>query len=147
MPRAKIASRFDSPSVDVFIDMGHPFLNRTVDSFLKIGLVGASHSAVQESFTCLRKESISKGDIEAGVKKMATEGLQWGAIAGIYTGMEYGMQQTRGRHDWKNAMLGGALTGAILTLSDSKYNREKLIRSAATGGAIATAAELLTHLL
>lgn len=42
MPRAKVASRFDSPTVDVFIDMGHPFWNRTVDSFLKIGLVSVN---------------------------------------------------------------------------------------------------------
>lgn len=39
MPGAKVVSRFDSPTVDVFIDVGHPFWNRTVDSFLKFGLV------------------------------------------------------------------------------------------------------------
>lgn len=118
-----------------------------MDSFLKIGLVGASHAGLQEGYNALRKESLSKRDIESGLKKMGKEGLQWGVVAGVYSGMEYGMQQTRGRHDWKNAMLGGALTGTILTLADSSYSRDKMIRSALTGGAIATAAELLTHLL
>lgn len=147
MPRAQFGTRFDSPTVDVFVDMGHPFVNRTVDSFLKIGIVGASHAAVIESINCLTKGSVSQHDLESGLKKVVREGLHWGAIAGVYTGMEYGMQQTRGTHDWKNAMLGGALTGAILNVADSKYTRDNMLRSAATGGALATAAELLTHLL
>ncbi|BBN17851.1 hypothetical protein MPTK1_7g17400 [Marchantia polymorpha subsp. ruderalis] len=143
MPRARVAHSFESPTVDVMIDMGHPFLNRTVDGFIKIGIVGAAHAGTQEIFGMLRKESVTKRDIEKGIKKMASEGVQWGVVAGIYTGMEYGMQQTRGRHDWKSAMLGGALTGALLTFGDSSYDKEKMLRSAITGGAIATAAEFL----
>eukprot|EP01018_Ginkgo_biloba_P033029 Gb_05949 [translate_table: standard] len=34
------------------------------------------------------------------VKKMGKEGLKWGTVAGIYTGMEYGVERVRGRRDW-----------------------------------------------
>ncbi|MCO5577154.1 hypothetical protein L7F22_030978 [Adiantum nelumboides] len=41
-----------------------------------------------------------------------------GVVAGIYNGMEYGMERVRGKRDWKNALLGGALTGALLTFGE-----------------------------
>jgi hypothetical protein len=41
MPRSGFYGSLSSPKVDVVIDMGNPFLNRTVDGFLKIGAVRA----------------------------------------------------------------------------------------------------------
>ncbi|KAJ7537734.1 hypothetical protein O6H91_11G019300 [Diphasiastrum complanatum] len=146
MPQARVSGTVRSPSVNVFIDMGHPLLNRTVDGFLKLGAVGAAHAASQDVFGILKKESVSKHDLEHMVKNMGKEGLRWGVVCGIYTGMEYGMEQVRGRHDWKNALLGGALTGALLALGDSHYSRDKMVRNAITGGAIATASEFLRYL-
>jgi hypothetical protein len=35
--------------------MGNPFLNRTVDGFLKIGAVGACKVAAEETFECLHR--------------------------------------------------------------------------------------------
>lgn len=93
MPRTRVSGSVSSPTVDVIVDMGHPFLNRTVDGFLKIGAVGVAHAAASETFRILKKESVTKGDLERTFKKMGEEGLQWGVVAGIYTGMEYGMEQ------------------------------------------------------
>jgi hypothetical protein len=62
-------------------------------------------------------------------------------------GVEYGIQRVRGRHDWKNAALGGALTGAIMTLADKHCTKEKIVQTAITGGAIATANELLRFIV
>lgn len=31
---------------------------------------------------------------------MGKEAVQWGLVAGVYTGMTYGMQEARGVHDW-----------------------------------------------
>lgn len=39
MPRSRFAGSINSPKVDLVVDMGNPFLNRTVDGFLKIGTV------------------------------------------------------------------------------------------------------------
>ncbi|KAI5076614.1 hypothetical protein GOP47_0008679 [Adiantum capillus-veneris] len=109
MPRARVSNHVHSPSVDVFIDMGHPFLNRTVDGFLKIGAVGAAHAASQEIFASLKKESVTKHDLQHTAKRMGKEGVQWGVIAGVYSGMQYGMERVRGKRDWKNALLGDIL--------------------------------------
>jgi hypothetical protein len=37
------------------VDLGHPFLNRTADGFLKVGTVGACKVAAEETFHCLHK--------------------------------------------------------------------------------------------
>eukprot|EP00249_Psilotum_nudum_P026972 c34144_g1_i1 orf=101-544(+) len=146
MPFKRVSASVSSPTVEVIVDMGHPFLNRTVDGFLKIGGVGAAHAAAQEIFRCLKKESASKRDFEQAVKKMGKEGLHWGLVAGVYTGMQYGMERVRGKRDWKNALLGGALTGALLAFGEKSYNKDTMIQSAITGGAIATASEFLRYL-
>ena len=45
----------------------------------------------------------------------------------------------------KNAMLGGAVTGALVSAVNN-HQRDKVVENAITGGAIAAAEELLTHL-
>ncbi|KAH9302522.1 hypothetical protein KI387_014105, partial [Taxus chinensis] len=105
---------------------------------LKIGSVGASRVAAEEAYSALDKGRVSKHDLEQTLKKMGKEGLQWGTIAGLYAGMEYGTARVRGRRDWKNALIGGFLTGAVVSLADNN-NRDKTIKNAITGGAIATA--------
>ncbi|XP_020107915.1 outer envelope pore protein 16, chloroplastic isoform X2 [Ananas comosus] len=145
MPRSVLVGSFTSPKMEFAIDMGNPFFNRTVDGFLKIGAVGASKVLAEETYDCLRKGSISKGKFEDALKKMCKEGAYWGTVAGVYVGMEYGMERIRGTRDWKNAMLGGALTGALISAA-SNNGRDKVIRDAITAGAVATAAELVCYL-
>lgn len=45
----------------------------------------------------------------------------------------------------KNAMLGGALTGAIIS-AVSNHGRDKVVKDAITGAAVATAAEFINYL-
>ena len=45
----------------------------------------------------------------------------------------------------KNAMIGGAVTGALVSAA-SNNNKDKIVVDAITGGAIATAAEFLNYL-
>lgn len=44
----------------------------------------------------------------------------------------------------KNALIGGALTGALISAA-GKSNRDKIVMDAITGGAVATAAEFLNY--
>jgi hypothetical protein len=37
MPHGRFAASFDSPSVDVIVDLGNPILNYTLDGFIKVG--------------------------------------------------------------------------------------------------------------
>ncbi|KAG0568192.1 hypothetical protein M758_6G001600 [Ceratodon purpureus] len=146
MPYQRFHARAESPTLDLVVDMGNPILNSTVNGFLKVGPVGATHAATQEAFRMFTKESVTKRDLEGLVKKAGKEGLQWGLVAGVYSGVEYGIHRVRGKRDWKNAALGGALTGAILTMGDKHFDKQKLIQTAITGGAFATANELLRYL-
>ncbi|KAJ0084185.1 hypothetical protein Patl1_30916 [Pistacia atlantica] len=68
-----------------------------------------------------------------------------GTVGGVYVGMEYGAERLRGTKDWKNAMVGGALTGALISAATNK-SKDKVVIDAITGGAIATAAEFLSYL-
>ncbi|XP_042512107.1 outer envelope pore protein 16, chloroplastic-like [Macadamia integrifolia] len=145
MPSSRFSSSFSSPDVSVTIDMGNPFLNRTVDGFLKIGTIAAARVGAEEMFHCIRKGSISEHKLEHSLKKMCKEGAYWGTVAGVYVGMEYGMERIRGTRDWKNAMLGGAVSGALIS-AVSNSSREKVVVDAITGAAVATAAEFLHYL-
>eukprot|EP00246_Nothoceros_aenigmaticus_P017307 TRINITY_DN838_c0_g1_i1.p1 TRINITY_DN838_c0_g1~~TRINITY_DN838_c0_g1_i1.p1 ORF type:complete len:149 (+),score=21.82 TRINITY_DN838_c0_g1_i1:120-566(+) len=146
MPHAKISASADSPTVDVLVDLGHPLLNRMVDGFVKVGGVGAVHAASQETYKFILEEQTNKKSLENMVSRIGKETVQWGMVAGLYSGMSYGMQEARGVHDWKNAMFGGALTGAALALTESNPRSDTIVRGAITGGAIATAAEFLRSL-
>ncbi|KAI5425077.1 variant 2 [Lathyrus oleraceus] len=145
MPRSSFSGSLSSPKLDVVIDMGNPFLNLTVDGFLKIGAVAATRSVAEDTFHIIRKGSISSNDFEKSLKKMCKEGAYWGAIAGVYVGMEYGVERIRGTRDWKNAMFGGAVTGALVSTSNNN-KKDKIAVDAITGAAIATAAEFINYL-
>ena len=145
MPRSRFAGSLSTPRVDVAIDMGNPFLNLTVDGFLKIGTVAATRAAAEDAYHMAKKGSVSRHSVEHMLKKMCKEGAYWGTVAGVYVGMEYGVERVRGTRDWKNAMIGGALTGALVSAA-SNNNKDKVVLDAITGGAVATAAEFLAYL-
>ncbi|KXG34222.1 outer envelope pore protein 16, chloroplastic [Sorghum bicolor] len=145
MPHGGFSGSLTSPKFDFAVDMGHPFLNRTVDGFIRIGAVGGCKVAAEETFECLQRGDVSKHKVEHALKKMCKEGAYWGTVAGVYVGVEYGIQKIRGHRDWKNAMVGGALTGALVSAVNN-HHRHNVVKNAITGGAIATAAEFLTHL-
>ncbi|KAK1670220.1 hypothetical protein QYE76_058379 [Lolium multiflorum] len=127
------------------VDLGHPFLNRTADGFLKVGTVGACKVAAEGTFHCLHKGDVSRHKVENALKKMCKEGAYWGSVAGVYVGVEYGVDRIRGHRDWKNAMIGGAVTGALVSAVNSN-DRNHVVGNAITGAAIATAAHYLHHL-
>ncbi|KAL6979190.1 Outer envelope pore protein 16, chloroplastic [Sarracenia purpurea var. burkii] len=145
MPRTGFRGSLTSPKVDFIVDLGNPFLNLTADGFLKIGTVAATKTAVEETYGICKKGNISNHKFEHSLKKMCKEGAYWGTIAGVYVGMEYGMERIRGTRDWKNAMLGGALTGALVSAACNN-NRDKIVMDTITGGAVATAAEFLNYI-
>ncbi|XP_040993142.1 outer envelope pore protein 16, chloroplastic [Juglans microcarpa x Juglans regia] len=146
MPRSSFSGSVTTPKVDVAIDMGNPFLNLTVDGFLKIGTVAATRAAAEDAYHVLRKGNISKHNLEHTLKKMCKEGAYWGTVAGVYVGMEYGAERIRGTRDWKNAMMGGVVTGALVSAA-SNNSKDKIMMDAITGGAVATAAEFLNYLV
>ncbi|XP_075492663.1 outer envelope pore protein 16, chloroplastic isoform X2 [Primulina tabacum] len=137
---------FSSAKVDVMVDTGNPLLNLAVDGFLKIGAVAATKVAAEETYDILiRHGSISTDKLEYSLKRMCREGASWGAVAGVYVGMEYGVERIRGTKDWKNALISGAVTGALLSAASNR-NRDKIVFDAIAGGAVATAAEFLNYL-
>ncbi|KAA8543879.1 hypothetical protein F0562_021944 [Nyssa sinensis] len=100
MPRRIFAGSLSTPKVDVIVDMGNPFLNLTVDGFLKIGTVAAAKTAAEETYSVIKSGHISHHKFEHSLKKMCKEGAYWGTIAGLYVGMEYGAERIRGTRDW-----------------------------------------------
>ncbi|KAI5413418.1 Outer envelope pore protein 16 [Lathyrus oleraceus] len=145
MPSGSISGSLSSPKVDVVIDTGNPFLNLTVDGFLKIGAVAVTRSVAEDTYNILRKGNISSNDFEKTLKKLCKEGAYWGTIAGVYVGMQYGSERILGTRDWKNAMVGGAVTGALAS-AVSNNKADKIAIDAITGAAIATAAEFINYL-
>ncbi|KAJ6964272.1 mitochondrial import inner membrane translocase subunit Tim17/Tim22/Tim23 family protein [Populus alba x Populus x berolinensis] len=146
MPSSSFGASLATPKLNVAIDTGNPFLNVTVDGFLKIGTVAATKSLAEDAYYVIKGGNFSGRKIEHSLKKMCKEGAYWGTVAGMYVGMEYGMERIRGTHDWKNAMLGGALTGALMSAASNK-NKDNIVIDAIAGGAIATASTFLNYLI
>jgi hypothetical protein len=140
-----VQKSYNSPN-DVLIDLGHPLVNRVVDGFIKAGGVGAIHAGAQDAVRALFVEETNQKSLEHSAQRMGKEALQWGLVAGMYTGLTNALTEARGVHDWKNALLGGALTGAALSLTEPNPRADRVISGAITGGAIATAAEFLRNL-
>jgi hypothetical protein len=46
----------------------------------------------------------------------------------------------------KNAMLGGALTGAVMSAASNHHGKDRIVKDAITGAAVATAAEFINYL-
>jgi len=147
MVRSKFAASIDAPKVDVIVDCGHPLLNVAVDGFLKVGGVGVARAALQDTFRILESEKVNKNDLEKLVKGAGVEGLRWGTGAGVYAGVEYSLEKARGVQDWKNAAIGGAVTGALLSVGDGTFARDRMVQHAITGGALATASEFIRNLI
>ncbi|KAK9186156.1 hypothetical protein WN943_026518 [Citrus x changshan-huyou] len=153
MPKSSFAGALTTPRVDVGIDTGNDFLNHTVDGFLKIGAVAATRAVAEDTYNIVKGGNFSRHHLEHALKKMCKEGAYWGTVAGVYVGMEYGVEKVRGTKDWlslsldilqKNAMIGGAFTGALVS-AVGKNKRDKVVMDALTGGAIAAAAEFLSY--
>ncbi|XP_074283073.1 outer envelope pore protein 16, chloroplastic-like [Silene latifolia] len=132
-------------NVGLIIDTGNPLLDHTVDGFVKISVVAAARAGAEDVYFMAKRGSVSSSGVKQSLKKMCSEGAYWGAIAGAYVGMEYGVAKISGTHDYKNAMISGALTGALVS-AVSKGNAEKIFLTALTGGAIATAIGVINYL-
>ncbi|XP_059646777.1 outer envelope pore protein 16-2, chloroplastic-like [Cornus florida] len=142
-------------------DLGHPLLNRIVESFVKAASIGAIQAVSREAyfttvegadspsknkkhrFPDLRGETNRKS-IEALVRNTGRESVQWGLAAGMYSGLTYGLEEARGTHDWKNSAVAGAITGMAMALTSDDSSHEQIVQGAITGAAISTAANLLT---
>ncbi|XP_010252118.1 PREDICTED: outer envelope pore protein 16, chloroplastic-like isoform X2 [Nelumbo nucifera] len=100
--------------------------------------------AAEEIYYRLQKGKFSKHKFKHKLKKMYKEGTYWGTVAGAYVGMGHGIQRICGTRDWRNAMLSGALSGALISATKNN-SRDRIMIDAITGGAIAIAAELLNY--
>ncbi|KAJ8505781.1 hypothetical protein OPV22_006667 [Ensete ventricosum] len=88
--------------------------------------------------------SISKRKFEDALKRMCKEGVYWGTVTAVYVGVEHNMERISGTRNWKNAMLGGAITGLLISAA-SNNGKDKIIKDTITAGAVATAIELINH--
>ncbi|KAB2021005.1 hypothetical protein ES319_D07G109500v1 [Gossypium barbadense] len=145
MPSTRFLGSLSTPRVDITIDTGNLFFNHALEGFLKIGSVAATRSIAEDSFKAIDGGKLSKHCLERSLKKMCKEGAYWGSVAGVYVGMEYEVGRIRGTWDWKNAMIGGALTGALVSAATNN-NKDQIVSDALTGGAVATASVLLNYL-
>lgn len=76
MPRSRFAGSLISPKVDVYIDMGNPFLNHTVDAFLKIGTVAATKTVAEETYGMVTRGSVSSHNFEFLLRAFQNHGIE-----------------------------------------------------------------------
>ncbi|KAH8941246.1 hypothetical protein BDL97_14G027600 [Sphagnum fallax] len=74
-------------------------------------------------------------------KSIARNGLGWGCFAGAYLGLNCGVETVRGKKDWINASLSGAITGALVSARTGSIS--KILGTSVLVSAIATAGDFL----
>jgi hypothetical protein len=144
----RVSGGWEAPS-RIKVDLGNRLANTVVDSFVNVGLVGAAHGLAKEGLNqAVGADNAKQFNFEKTAKDAARQGLEWGAISALYTGVNYGLEQARdGRRDWVNSLAAGAITGALYAAStDDGRGNDKVAQSALTGAALATAAEFLRDL-
>ncbi|KAF8725650.1 hypothetical protein HU200_020193 [Digitaria exilis] len=143
-------------TVAVSIEMDRPVLSRklygfllphrALRSFLNVGAAAACKVAAEDAFDCLTTGGVSRHKVTRSVKNMCKEGAYWGSAAGAFEAIEYGVELMRGRSDWKNAAIGGALAGALISAANSSHRDTKqVIKDSIAGGAIGTVIEFVSH--
>ncbi|XP_039002366.1 outer envelope pore protein 16, chloroplastic-like [Hibiscus syriacus] len=135
MPSGRFFGSLSTPRVDVTIDTGNHILIHTLDGFLKIGTVAATRSIADDSF-----KAISRGFIDFFFPNCFLS-----VVFVVILSTSHGVGTIRGTTDWKNAMIGGALTGAVVSAATSN-DKERIVSDALTGGAIATASVFLNNM-
>ncbi|CAN6340283.1 unnamed protein product [Urochloa humidicola] len=123
-------------------------LNRAVHAFRNAAAIAACKVAAEDAFHCITTGDVSKHKLEYSLKKICKEGAYWGTAAGVYGATESMVEEMRGRTDW-NAVIGGALAGAVMSAATAGRNShsDKVIKDAiaGAGAAIAAAAEFVGH--
>ncbi|CAO2827131.1 unnamed protein product [Amaranthus hypochondriacus] len=80
-----------------------------------------------------------------GFLKISTVAATRAAAEDAYHIAKTGTISTRNFEESKNAMIGGALTGALVS-AVTNGNNDKIVTDALTGAAVATAAEFISFL-
>ncbi|CAL4910690.1 unnamed protein product [Urochloa decumbens] len=126
---------------------GSPVLNRAVHAFRSAAAIAACKVAAEDTFHCITTGDVSKHKLGQSLKKICNEGAYWGTAAGVYGAMESTVEEMRGRTDWKNAVIGGALAGAVMSAATAGRNghTDKVVKDAIASAAIAAAAEFVGH--
>ncbi|PUZ63674.1 hypothetical protein GQ55_3G086700 [Panicum hallii var. hallii] len=125
-----------------------PVLSRAAHAFRNAAVAAACKVAAEDAFHCLTTGGgVPKHKLEHSLKKICKDGAYWGTAAGVYVAMESAVEETRGRTDWKNAVIGGALAGAVMSAATagSSGHRDKVVKDAIAGAAIAAAAKFIGH--
>ncbi|KAF8667144.1 hypothetical protein HU200_053332 [Digitaria exilis] len=127
---------------------GSPVLSRAARAFRNAAVVAACRVAAEDAFHCLTTTGgVSKHRLDRSLKKICKDSAYWGTAAGVYVAMESTVEEIRGRTDWKNAVIGGALAVAVMSAATAgkRSHRDKVVKDAIAGAAIAAAVEFIGH--
>ncbi|KAJ1255415.1 hypothetical protein BS78_K240900 [Paspalum vaginatum] len=149
---------FPSSATTASFVVSHGIVNRAVHAFRDVAAVAACRVAAEDAFHCLATAGTTVGGgggsdqhkLQRSLKKMCKEGAYWGTAAGVYVATESVVEEMRGCTDWKNAVIGGAFTGALMSAAASAVSNDhgrsrgtKVVKDAIAGAAIAAAAEFI----
>ncbi|KAF8725651.1 hypothetical protein HU200_020194 [Digitaria exilis] len=127
---------------------GSPVLSRAARAFRNAAVVAACKVAAEDAFHCFTTAGgVSKHKLDRSVSASTSMIGRTSTAAGVYVAMESTVEEIRGRTDWKNAVIGGALAGAVMSAATAgrRSHRDKVVKDAIAGAAIAAAVEFIGH--
>ncbi|KAG2697473.1 hypothetical protein I3843_07G106800 [Carya illinoinensis] len=91
-----------------------PCSSLAVDSILRVGTAGAIWGLCMGPYDARQKGLTGVARASFVAKSVGKFGFQCGLVAGIYTMTRCGIQRYRGRNDWVNGLVAGAVAGAAV---------------------------------
>ncbi|KAB1202331.1 Outer envelope pore protein 16-4, chloroplastic [Morella rubra] len=91
-----------------------PCSSIAVDSILRVGTAGAIWGLCMGPYDARKQGLTGPARASFVAKTIAKFGFQCGLVAGIYGATRCGIQRYRGRNDWVNGLVAGAIAGAAV---------------------------------
>ncbi|CAN6690438.1 unnamed protein product [Malus baccata var. baccata] len=91
-----------------------PCSSVTVDSILRIGTAGAIWGLCAGPHDARKQGLAGAAQLAFVARSAGTFGVQYGLVAGICTLTHYGLQRYRGKSDWVNGVVAGAVAGGAI---------------------------------
>ncbi|CAH8269544.1 unnamed protein product [Arabidopsis lyrata] len=100
-----------------------PCSSLTVESVIRVATAGGLYGlcAGPRDARKIGLSGVSQASYVA--KSIGRFGFQCGLVSGVFTMTHCGLQRYRGKNDWVNALVGGAVAGAAVAISTRNWTQ------------------------
>ncbi|KAJ4872126.1 hypothetical protein Rs2_19127 [Raphanus sativus] len=101
---------------------GVPCSSRAVESVIRVSTAGGLYGFCAGPYNARKLGLSGVSQASYVAKSIGRIGFQCGIVSGIFTMTNCGLQRYRGKSDWLNALMGGAVAGAAVAIRTRNWS-------------------------